>query len=197
MRHAEVFGLLTVAALVAMAALVAVYLLAGSPQGGLYGWMMGQMSGGGGMGGVGSGAPAGTWVAFVGIAVLGVVGAVGLAYSLAYPEIKQAPSPQAPAPETGASAAEMSWDVLIRTSKEDEKRVLGVLAAHGGSYLQKFVVKESGLSKLKTHRIVARLAERGVVSVVRSGNTNQVSLAPWVKLGPVSESGRGVVSPKA
>jgi uncharacterized membrane protein len=37
------------------------------------------------------------------------------------------------------------------------------------------------LSKLKTHRIVSRLVERGVVSVERSGNPNQASLAPWVK----------------
>lgn len=32
---------------------------------------------------------------------------------------------------------------------------------------------------LKTHRIVARLAEKGIVAVERSGNTNQVSLGPW------------------
>ncbi len=77
----------------------------------------------------------------------------------------------------------MSWEVLMRTAKPEEQKVLGVLAAHDGSYLQKFVVKEAGLSKLKTHRIVSRLAERGVVTVERSGNTNQVTLAPWVRGG--------------
>jgi hypothetical protein len=29
----------------------------------------------------------------------------------------------------------------MRTSKDDERKVLKVLVAHGGSYLQKFVVK--------------------------------------------------------
>ena len=73
----------------------------------------------------------------------------------------------------------------MRTSKPEEKKVLEVLVAHQGSYLQKFVVKEAGLSRLKTHSIISRLAERGVVSVERSGNTNQVSLAPWVKSEPM------------
>jgi uncharacterized membrane protein len=56
-----------------------------------------------------------------------------------------------------------------------------VLAAHDGKYLQKFIVKETGLSKLKTHRIVSRLAERGIVTAVSSGNTNEVSLSPWLQ----------------
>jgi len=74
-----------------------------------------------------------------------------------------------------------SWPVLLRTSKPDEKKVLEVLAAHDGKYLQKYISKESGLSKLRTHRIIARFVERGVVTASRSGNTNEVSLADWLK----------------
>lgn len=70
---------------------------------------------------------------------------------------------------------------MVRTSNPEEKKVLDVLAGHNGTYLQKFIVKESGLSKLKTHRIISRFAERGIVSAVKSGNTNEVSLSPWLK----------------
>jgi uncharacterized membrane protein len=47
--------------------------------------------------------------------------------------------------------------------------------------LQKYIRNESGLSRLKTHRIVARLAERGIVTLEKMGNTNQVLLADWLK----------------
>ncbi len=184
LNRAETFGLLIAADLVAIVAFVVAYLFAGSPPGGFYGWMMGQMNGNGGPAGGATVAPGGSWVVLVVIVALGVLGVAGLAYSLAYPKIKQAPATPEPAPPSSSGAAEVSWDVLFRTSKEDERKVLGVLAAHGGGYLQKFVVKETGLSKLKTHRVVARLAERGVVMVEKSGNTNQVSLAPWVKGRP-------------
>ena len=74
-----------------------------------------------------------------------------------------------------------SWPVLLRTSKPDERKVLEVLAAHNGKYLQKYISKETGLSKLRTHRIIARFVERGIVTASRSGNTNEVSLADWLK----------------
>jgi len=36
------------------------------------------------------------------------------------------------------------------------------------------------LSRLQTHRVVARLAERGIVTLEKTGNTNQVLLADWL-----------------
>jgi len=79
------------------------------------------------------------------------------------------------------AARAVNWSVLLRTLKPDEGKVLQVLAAHDGNYLQKYISKESGLSKLRTHRIVARFVERGIVTASKSGNTNEVSLADWLK----------------
>ena len=145
------------------------------------GGFMGQMMGGTGPYGTALGMPTWVWVAIVGLTVLLVLGVVGLGYFLAYPEIRTVPAPPIVAASVPQDRSDLSWAVLMRTSKPEEKKVLEVLAAHDGTYLQKFVVKEAGLSRLKTHRIVSRLAERGVVSVERSGNTNQVSLAAWMK----------------
>lgn len=72
---------------------------------------------------------------------------------------------------------------MLVTSKPDERKVLEVLAVHDGKYMQKLVVKESGLSKLRVHRIISRLAERGIVRVAKSGNTHEVSLAGWLNKG--------------
>ncbi len=182
-----VFVALTGAGVVAFAIMTAWYLGSYQTHGGSVSGMMGQMMGGSGGSGMSLAMPWNIWFSVVMLAGVVLVGVVGLGYYLAFPEIKrtsseavaptslQAPHGPVPAPVS----SEAGWSTLMKTSKPEEKKVLEVLAAHEGHYLQKFVVKESGLSKLKTHRIVSRFAERGVVTVVKSGNTNEVSLASW------------------
>ena len=95
---------------------------------------------------------------------------VGVIYFLVLPEVKTYYESD-PGKEAGA--------MVMRTLKPDERKVVGVLKVHGGRYLQKFITQETGLSRLKTHRVVATLAERGIVQVQKRGNTNEVSLAKW------------------
>lgn len=183
MKMLGVFLALAGAGVVAFAALAAWYLGSYQTTGGSMSGMMGQMMGG--SGGMSLGMPSSVWFSVVLAVVAILVGVVGLGYYLAFPEIKQSAASAVPAeapgqqPTTPVGGEEGGWVTLMRTSKPEEKKVLEVLAAHDGHYLQKFVVKEAGLSRLKTHRIVSRFAERGVVTVMRSGNTNEVSLAPW------------------
>ena len=190
MRRTIMFVVMVGTALLALALVVAWYLLSYQPGGGSFGGVMGQMMGSYGTYGM-TAMPGWVWGTIVMLVGLAVVGLVGFCYYLAYPEIRPNPLPQptAPGPESTGPPG-MSWAVLLRTSKPEEKRILEVLAAHSGSYLQKFVVKEAGLSRLKTHRIVSRLAERGIIGVERSGNTNQLSLAPWVR-GEATKSAPG------
>ena len=98
---------------------------------------------------------------------------VGVIYFLVLPEMKSYVS------GNGKEAA----SIVIRTLKPDERKVITVLDTHGGKYLQKYITKESGLSRLKTHRVVAALSERGIVQVEKSGNTNEVTLAKWFQEG--------------
>jgi uncharacterized membrane protein len=94
---------------------------------------------------------------------------VGVIYFLVLPEMKNYTSGE-------------GWDVtstVLRTLRPEERKVVSVLDAHGGKYLQKYVTKEAGLSRLKTHRVVAALSERGIVVVEKRGNTNEVSLVKW------------------
>jgi hypothetical protein len=95
---------------------------------------------------------------------------VGVIYFLVLPEMKTYYESD-PGKEAGA--------MVMRTLKPDERKVVGVLKVHGGSYMQKFITRETGLSRLKTHRVVATLAERGIVQVQKKGNTNEVTLAKW------------------
>jgi uncharacterized membrane protein len=70
----------------------------------------------------------------------------------------------------------------------EEQKVLNVLISHQGKYLQKYVVKEAGLNRLKTHRVVARFAQRGIVTVKEFGNTNEIQLSDWVRSSSVSKA---------
>ena len=94
---------------------------------------------------------------------------VGVIYFLVLPEMKNYVS--------GNGRDTIS--VVLRTLKPEERKIVDVLDAHGGTYLQKFITKEADLSRLKTHRVIAALSERGIVHVEQRGNTNEVSLVKW------------------
>ncbi len=99
-----------------------------------------------------------------------------MSYAFLFPEIKAAPSlPNHTAPTSGG------LDAVMRVARPDEREVLDALKMSGGICLQRDIRLKTGLTKLKTHRIVARLAERGILVVRKQGKTNEISLADWLK----------------
>ncbi len=105
-----------------------------------------------------------------------VVGVVGVAYYLVYPQMRFGADPATTQPVNSGVA----YESVAKTLTEDERKIVGVLQAHQGKYLQKYIKNETGLSRLQTHRIIARLSDRGIVSLEKTGNTNQVYLASWL-----------------
>lgn len=101
---------------------------------------------------------------------------VGIIYFLVLPEIKNYYT-------TGNGNGKESTAMVLKTLKPEERAIVNVLDAHEGTYLQKYITKEAGLSRLKTHRVVATLSERGIVIVEKYGNTNRVTLAQWFHKG--------------
>lgn len=160
---------------------------------------MGQMWGGmmGGRGGMGgTNAASYLWTIPVALVAVAAFALIGVSFYLVFPEIrynrnagiplKTAPGMVDPAKgivaaETSLTVGSSACDVLLKTMTPEEQKVLNVLTAHKGRYLQKYVAKEAGLSRLKTHRIIARFANRGIVTVKQFGNTNEVSLSDWVQ----------------
>lgn len=82
---------------------------------------------------------------------------------------------------------ETAYDLVSKTLTGEERKVVDVLTAHNGQYLQKYMRTETGLSRLRIHRIVTRLAERGIVTLEHSGNTNKVYLSNWLAKRPFSK----------
>ena len=108
-----------------------------------------------------------------------VVGIGGVIYLQFFPEIKTSNRSIQHGSQTQQDSPPMGS--VLKTLKEDERKVVDVLISHDGKYLQKYVRKEAGLSRLKTHRVLARLAERGIVTLEKTGNTNEVRIADWLK----------------
>jgi uncharacterized membrane protein len=115
---------------------------------------------------------------------------IGIVYVIVFPSIRYTvPGGEE---EEGTSAATFldPVNIVMRVSKPDERAVLEVLRQSGGVCLQKDIVYQTRFSKVKTHRIIARLAERDVVLVKKSGKTNEISVPAWLR----RESARSVSS---
>ncbi|MGB9914146.1 MAG: helix-turn-helix transcriptional regulator [Candidatus Bathyarchaeales archaeon] len=119
---------------------------------------------------------------FVILIVLIIISIAGLVYFAAFPAIKTATPSVSVATENPVLQNTITpYASVIKTLTDEERRIIEVLKVHDGKYLQKYLRKEAGLSRLKTHRILVRLAERGIVKLEKFGNTNQVVLAEWLR----------------
>ena len=107
------------------------------------------------------------------------VAIVAVAYVIAFPTIRYVTSGQE---ETSLISSDTpnAIDIVMRVSKPDERAALEVLKRSGGVCLQKDIVYQTRFSKVKTHRVIARLAERGVIVVKKSGKTNEISIPAWL-----------------
>lgn len=78
-------------------------------------------------------------------------------------------------------AAESPLDVTIRLLHDDERRVVEALNKAGGSMQQKDLSYDLKLSRVKTHRVLVGLIERGVVKAEKHYNTNMITLSDWLR----------------
>jgi predicted DNA-binding transcriptional regulator len=70
----------------------------------------------------------------------------------------------------------------------DERKVIQELIDHGGRMLQREISWETGFSRVKTHRVLVRLLNRGLVSAEKYYNTNRITLVDWLgKAAPVTK----------
>ena len=163
---------------------------------------MNGMNGMMGNGSNGTTAPSYLWLIPIALIVVAAVGGIGFASYYAFPEIRVGTAKCTLPGETAAptfskmNTADVAddfasksrssvdpFDLVSKTMTLEERKVLDVLKAHDGKYLQKYIRNETGFSRLKTHRIIARFAERGIVTLRQSGNTNEVLLCDWIQ-GP-------------
>jgi len=101
-------------------------------------------------------------------------------YALVFPELSEDKLKEKPTSVPTVEKGESALDAVLRVLNEDERKVIATLVAEGGTMLQKDIRWKTGLSRVKTHRILLRLAKRGIVSAEKYYNTNRITLADWL-----------------
>lgn len=184
MRRINLVLTLTIISLVSLIAVIVAgyFVLSASSSQSSSNWM-GQMMGGmgnmvGGTVGTQVQNPAAGYfgIAFVVLICVAIVGVGGLVYFFVFPEIKISRAlNQSLVATSGASVSEATsekvvtpFESVLKTLTKDERKVVEVLTSHKRRYLQKYIRSDAGLSRLQTHRIVARLAERGIVTLEKT-----------------------------
>jgi uncharacterized membrane protein len=118
-----------------------------------------------------------------------ILAVVVVGYRVAFPEIKTEKPKQvedtvvedADAEEAEPVAQAQSLDAILHVLSEDERKVVETVASAGGeAMLQKDIRWKTGLSRVKVHRVIARLSQRGIVQVEKYYNTNKVALSDWL-----------------
>jgi predicted transcriptional regulator len=198
MRRVTVFLAILIASLAALIAITAIGFSIFTTNQNPYNWMSQMFSGSGtttgGMGGM-MGQTGQTTVStnplisyfgviFAVLICVTIIGIVGMAYYVVYPQIRMGSAQSKAADQNHApqtSSVTSLYESVSKTLTEEERKIIEVLNNHNSKYLQKYIRNETGLSRLKTHRIIARLADRGIVTLEKTGNTNQVFLANWLQ----------------
>ncbi len=74
-----------------------------------------------------------------------------------------------------------SLDVLLYISTDDEVEVIKSIQSRLPKAYKFEIARDTGLSRMRVHRILTRLNERGIVKIVKDGRYSQVYLMDWVK----------------
>ena len=136
----------------------------------------------GGFGGRGQGmanerVPRSLWLIVFIAPILVALSVIG--YSLVFPTLS-AEKPEEQTSLRAVERGESALNAVLRVLNDDEIKVIETLAAEGGTMLQKEIRWKTGLSRVKTHRVLFRLAKRGIVSAEKYYNTNKIVLANWL-----------------
>jgi len=118
------------------------------------------------------------WLVLFVVPIIIAVSVTG--YALVFPELSEDKLKGKPASVPTVEKGESALDAVLRILNEDERKVIDTLVAEGGTMLQKNIRWKTGLSRVKTHRILLRLAKRGIVSAEKYYNTNRITLADWL-----------------
>ena len=113
---------------------------------------------------------------WVPVAIVPVSFSTGLlGYLALFPEIKPKPLTKTDVPEKTQSLS-----AVMRVLRDDERKIVELLVGSGGKMLQRDLGRQAGFSRVKTHRILYRLATRGIVTAEKHYNTYEITLADWL-----------------
>ena len=103
------------------------------------------------------------------------------AYQIIFPELSEKTHRETEiSVDSGKKEGESVINAVLRVLKDDENQVVETISDEGGTMLQKDIRWKTGFSRVRTHRILAKLIERGIVTAEKHYNTNKIVLAEWL-----------------
>lgn len=107
---------------------------------------------------------------------------IALIYFVFFPRLENMVSSASIQPEVEEMKEEnRNLEVAYRLMEPDETRVVKTIVEAGGSMLQKDISYKLEISRVKTHRILVKLINRGIVTAEKQYNTNNITLAGWLQ----------------
>jgi len=85
--------------------------------------------------------------------------------------------------ESKEKSLKNNTEILLRFLNEDEKKLVNALIESDGKVLQAEITRLPGMTKVKSHRIVQRLLDRGVIEKDQVGKTNIIRFTKEIKEG--------------
>ena len=122
--------------------------------------------------------PRSFWLVLFVVPLVVVVAVLG--YALVFPEFSGGKPEEKPSSVPTVEKGESALGAVLRVLNDDERKVVETLVAEDGMMLQKDIRWKTGLSRVKTHRVLFRLAKRGIVSAEKYYNTNKITLSEWL-----------------
>jgi uncharacterized membrane protein len=74
-------------------------------------------------------------------------------------------------------------EILLKFLNPDERKLVNLLIENDGKVIQAELTRLPGMSKVKSHRVVQKLIDRGVIEKETLGKTNIVRFSEEIKQG--------------
>ncbi len=85
--------------------------------------------------------------------------------------------------ETKQESLAKNTEIILRFLNTDEKKLVNALIENSGKVLQAEITRLPEMSKVKSHRVVQKLIERGVIKKETVGKTNIIRFTKEIKEG--------------
>jgi hypothetical protein len=83
--------------------------------------------------------------------------------------------------EKQKQVVKMNTDIIMKFLTEEDREIVQLLLSKQGMTTQSEIAKLPGMTRLKAHRIVKKLEDRGVVHVEKYGKINMIRIVDELK----------------
>ncbi len=85
--------------------------------------------------------------------------------------------------ESKEHSLKKNTEILLKFLSQDEQKLVNALIENEGRVLQAEITRLPGMTKVKSHRVVQRLLDRGVIEKDSVGKTNIIRFSKEIKEG--------------